>query len=579
MEALNTLKKQMETLARHHTEYFYKLIWTDQSVKYSEESRLDLKPLNYGNIEKRLKKVWNENNLKNINQVLFNNSLKNLIRARDGIITAILKDVKKDISDEVFGTYVPQVYELLTELFQSTSCSEKNLYFHTLIDYYYLSLSNNLQRKMKLDIAHLLPLVLFEKQINIFLPIAKLDNMNSICNDIETTEQTKLKLLKPVILEMYEYFKYPNFLREDCLKILEDHVGPYNFKLVKYHLITVEEREHVSKLTITYIQENSNETLNLMVKHFSADNKLCGFAKEEYIYGVFLPKLKKFGLNSVLDFAPTCYILRNNDVIVLENPLTEKIVDDYSLDLAARVINQLAKLHACSFAVEKLNTHLEEEFAVYLQETAAEVVETNMKIVIDYILDKFPYIYQDRNLTIDNFKAKLKSILEKTYKNLQKSTVYSNVICHGNLRHYNVIFQENSNKNLDLCLLTNYESSRYCPPVIDLLYFFYANTTRKFRSKYMSSLIREYYEYLSNSLQKCKICIDQLYSFGSFLETCTYFKSTAICSALCPMELLVVNKLHASPHIIEEVFQRNKINQDAIKELIDELYDICEKHN
>lgn len=582
MEGLNALKLQMDGLAKKHAEHFHRVIWMDQKIKNVDEFMENLTELSdLAKLNKLLETLWLRNNSDKINKILFNNGLKNLIRTREGIIKTIINDSKKVKSenDEVFGKYVPQVYELLTVIFQNTTCNEKNLYFHTLVDYYYLQLSEKLGKLMKLNISRLLPVATFEQQIKVFLPIAKLDKMYHICADLESVEETKIRLLKPFVSEIYEYFKYPTLLREDCLKILEDHVGPYNYKIIKFEL-TSSETQDLYELNIWYYQEGKEQNVSLLVKQLSDSTSPISFAKEDFFYSVIVPRLAMYVSYDALSFVSKCYFVRNNDILVLDDISSDENITENLDSFTGQVIHQLAKLHSCSFILKKFNQSLEEEFLdTFADSITDDLPKHNANMLTDYILEKFPDIPLRLKLNMEEFRERNKYLFNEMFKNLKQSSNSLNVLCHGNLRKNSIVFKEDNHTGTKRCFLVNHGAIRYCPPILDLLNFLFSNTTKDFRSKTMKQLLWKYHDDLSSILQKNNLDISEVFSFGTLMKTCSSLKHTALCMSLCPMEFLEeLPKKMPTAHEYNELLMKSGFSETAVKELVEELYDISQNH-
>ncbi|KAJ8960769.1 hypothetical protein NQ318_020063 [Aromia moschata] len=272
------------------------------------------------------------------------------------------------------------------------------------------------------------------------------------------------------------------------------------------------------------------------------------------------------------------------------------------------VFKQLAKMHACSLLYEEIQTQkqgkplrIDEKYNDYIQETilgSEEMndinklfilgVRTNMK----YILDSFPDI--PRKLTREEFKDKVMQAYKALFnENIRKNPKFRNVLCQGDCWGGNVLIRkEDDDQFADDAYIIDYQLTRYCPPAHDLLVFMYMAATKETRQKYMSRLLRVYYQELDDILERYDHDLKKIYAYEEFLECVEYMKYSALCISLCymqitnypaekMMELMKDEERTTYAFSIDrkelmEEFEKEGPYRHRIKEIVEDLYKVCE---
>lgn len=62
----------------------------------------------------------------------------------------------------------------------------------------------------------------------------------------------------------------------------------------------------------------------------------------------------------------------------------------------------------------------------------------------------------------------------------------------------------------------DWQISRYCPPVLDLLYNIFSSTDTSFRDQHYEKLLQTYYSSLSDTIRKLGSDPDKLYTYENF---------------------------------------------------------------
>lgn len=76
----------------------------------------------------------------------------------------------------------------------------------------------------------------------------------------------------------------------------------------------------------------------------------------------------------------------------------------------------------------------------------------------------------------------------------------------------------------------DWQISRYCPPVLDLLYNIFSSTDTSFRDQHYEKLLQTYYSSLSDTIRKLGSDPDKLYTYENFENQLRKFGR---CALLC----------------------------------------------
>lgn len=92
------------------------------------------------------------------------------------------------------------------------------------------------------------------------------------------------------------------------------------------------------------------------------------------------------------------------------------------------------------------------------------------------------------------------------------------------------------NKEVKSVSILDWQISRYCPPVFDVLYHIFSSTDRTFRKQHYDELLTEYYSALSENIRKLGSDPEKLYSFTDFQNQLRKFSEFALMT--CPFLIL-----------------------------------------
>lgn len=82
----------------------------------------------------------------------------------------------------------------------------------------------------------------------------------------------------------------------------------------------------------------------------------------------------------------------------------------------------------------------------------------------------------------------------------------------------------------------DWQLTRYCPPVFDVLYHIFSSTDKNFRKQHYDDLLMAYYSSLSQTIRKLGSDPEKLYSFSDFQKQLRKFSEFALMT--CPFLIL-----------------------------------------
>lgn len=99
-------------------------------------------------------------------------------------------------------------------------------------------------------------------------------------------------------------------------------------------------------------------------------------------------------------------------------------------------------------------------------------------------------------------------------------------------------FSDLQNTKLESICFVDWQVSRYCPPVLDLLYNIFSVTDKPFRDQHYEKLLKTYYSALSESIRKLGSDPDKLYTFENLESQLRKFGEFAL---LCAPMIIILS--------------------------------------
>ncbi|XP_072389490.1 uncharacterized protein [Diabrotica undecimpunctata] len=424
------------------------------------------------------------------------------------------------------------IFKCLKLIFQQTNQDERFHHFQELIQIIYHGITQKLI-KLK-QVESLLTEEEYNKIIRYSIPFVKLE----IILEMFETKERSLNYSKDVIVlieELVEYLKQPFLLREEVYEIAKNTFPDSNYKITGYRLesavdcggylsdyakleISID-KKYVYRYFIKALPKEPNDLHEVLTKH--------SFHKELLFYKLFVSTLKQLGAVH-LDFLAECY-MAGEDFIVLKDlgfegySSIEKVTCEYSHLLF--VIKQLAKMHSLSIIFEETlsktlgeKVEIDQYFpgvVIESQFLPHELTEAHIQHAA-CILKRYPHLV---NTSLEELKKKAVKKLNEIYEVVKKSGKYRNVITHGDLWRTNLFYKTDSNKQLEHCVLLDFQLIRYAPQALDILMLLHVNATKEVLEKRMQDLLHVYYSDLRSILHNFDIDLEKITPFDDLVQS------------------------------------------------------------
>uniref|UniRef100_A0A2M3Z3B4 Putative juvenile hormone-inducible protein n=1 Tax=Anopheles braziliensis TaxID=58242 RepID=A0A2M3Z3B4_9DIPT len=165
------------------------------------------------------------------------------------------------------------------------------------------------------------------------------------------------------------------------------------------------------------------------------------------------------------------------------------------------VMQQLGRLHALSFAMKEQRPEL---FASYKRSNDVLVEKNELLTLLKESFDRAIVTMKTR---FETEQDKILAVKDAVFESLKaccdpvKTEPYC-VVTHGDCWINNLIYSHNENNVATGVVLTDWQSSRYASPILDLCYFFFISSGEQFRRDHMDSLLHYYHGALAEFLEK-----------------------------------------------------------------------------
>ncbi|XP_052863950.1 uncharacterized protein LOC128270579 [Anopheles cruzii] len=251
------------------------------------------------------------------------------------------------------------------------------------------------------------------------------------------------------------------------------------------------------------------------------DRSLELFKRECFFYREILPAFHDFqcgkgvreGSADGFFATPRCYLAHcetdgseKQALIVLEyNEAYEKWdwdkLEPINLEHTKLVMEQLGFLHALSFAMKEQRPAA---FEQYKRESGV-LIEGNKLFTL--MKESFDRAIVTMKTRFESEQERIQAVKDAVYEGLKNSChpVTADSFCvvtHGDCWINNLIYSHDQNNVATSVILTDWQSSRYASPVLDLCYFFFISTSEQFRREHMDECLRCYHSALAGLLEK-----------------------------------------------------------------------------
>ncbi|XP_060517068.1 uncharacterized protein LOC132696326 [Cylas formicarius] len=490
--------------------------------------------------------------------------------------------------------------DVLMLIFSLTDEDFRRRHFKYLMEYYYERLSCSADASQVVTSKYD-----YRRAVAALLPIVKLQLVSNLIEQGKTEEVKCQEILE----DISKYVKCPRLNKEDVSIAIANKLRSVDYRLLDYHLTPLDQRNgylgDYYNLALKVSQGEETNDLQMFAK-FAVKFRWevlsrAGSEREEFFYSTILRFFETHGLDQIMDFAPEVYFIRSFDVVLMDDLAKSGYVAyDSTVMLSYQhlrlAVSQLAKLHACSFAIEETHSvRLNELYPNRFEEIAFKESDPWFINGVDgtlHMIDKCQLAVKVTKT--EEFKEKVRRAFESFFEKIKSSERYRNAICHADMYGPNIMFKHDENDVPNDCRLVDFQMLRYCPPAHDVMFCIYINSTKEMRDAYMSALLREYYTEISKNLRMFYVDVNSVYTPDEFDKSCRYMKSQAICQALlyshfnkCPSTLkkqLLSDdeiRLHYEGNRKEflDIAFKSDLFRSVQEGLLEDLYQVCQNED
>lgn len=380
------------------------------------------------------------------------------------------------------------------------------------------------------------------------------------------------------------------FENEDCPGILKDDIKSIINRegFVKYDVkinkISMNGSNYIAQLYDVNIVGTTllkgEKEINLFIKQmFQSESKLFDisnlFRSEQFFYKEISQVYNELQEEAKIVLDERLNLVKSYDSnpgsIIMDNLCKKgyKVyprLDVVTLEFANLAVKNLAKFHALSFVAEDRRPEFFDKKIKTLKcplnfgDEWHKFKESMSSMVIDYLEESV----QDR-------------VKDTILKKLNKYPQYfekADVMClyHGDYRVMNIMIKEDNEKITDMIPL-DYQGINYGTPMMDLIYFIFTATDKKFRKSHMENLKNLYFETLKSFLKYFDIEVEDVFprkTFERMYEEAMDYGLIVIV-LLAPIILADEND---APDLEKQALETARFKVDDVYK--DRLRDVCE---
>ncbi|XP_041778691.1 uncharacterized protein LOC121597178 isoform X2 [Anopheles merus] len=395
-------------------------------------------------------------------------------------------------------------------------------------------------------------------------------------------------------------------LSEEPVGYLGDHyLLDVNLREKMVHYSPEEEEKYAEEEYISFFVKVIPDNVPKLADYIK---EMGCFRKEILLYKHVIPRLQDVMIGT-RPFVSTAYFTKGDRMIVFENLTSEgysivehtkHLLDFEHLKVALQAV---AKLHASSLILEERSkTPIPKLFVGYLNENAYvddddHVRKINLENAIQVLCEMIKRIEKYASSEkLDEILLKVPDVIRKIYDFSKPSTVFRNVLNHGDLWCNNVMFryemiptsvdsscinteghlpegrkvtsdredQAETGKDADVsnsalfvtnanhesrrlipveAKLVDFQLARFAPPALDVWTLIMLCSTRAFRQQHLTALLDSYYQALGDLLlSNSSMNIEQIISRNEYSASCDCFALAGLIESLLFSHLTLLPK-------------------------------------
>ncbi|KAG5671277.1 hypothetical protein PVAND_001482 [Polypedilum vanderplanki] len=284
------------------------------------------------------------------------------------------------------------------------------------------------------------------------------------------------------------------------------------------------------------------------------------FEREIYVYNVLLPefvelqKERNISIDAGFYNFPKVYFAEFNkelnDAIIIMEDLRDsghRMWDKQkpiNYEHSKVFLTALGRYHALSFAMKKLKPEKFEKFKELDDFITGKRIDQSFIGYLQTTVAKAADLLDESEL---KKKEKLKNLTENLYENLKfclqpEEAEPFTVVTHGDCWFNNFVYHYKKKDLPDNIVLIDWQVSRYCSPVIDIVYFLLMCTDHELRQKHFDELLNIYHNSLKELLEKLGGDIFMQFPFTALLRHLKKFGKLGLITSSMAIPMFFTNK-------------------------------------
>jgi hypothetical protein len=318
------------------------------------------------------------------------------------------------------------------------------------------------------------------------------------------------------------------------------------------------------------------------------------FEREVFVYNNLLPefvemqKEKRISHSDGFFNFPKTYLAdydaeRDDSIIIMEDMRETghnmwNKSKPVNLEHAKLLMTALGRFHALSFAMKARKPEAFEKYKALPDFVAANFQDEGFLMFLNQTLSKTLETLHPEDI---KSRAKFQRLSEMARDLMAETTNPEvidpyGVIIHGDCWVNNYLYHYKKGNLPDDIVLIDWQISRYCTPVVDLVYFIFACTDRQLRQKHFDELISTYHNSLRELLDHLGGDTTRQFPFTALLRHLKKFGKFGVIMAAFILPMLSTKKedMPDMDFMAENIDKRDQSMVDAILDQLRKQVDV-----